>query len=270
MGRKRAVNVSKVVRHGKEVYRARLSFKFNEELGFRPSPRDFYGKTERDAIKKRDAYDPKDDKLDRRSDFLEYIRGVTIPRIEKRAEQGAISYAYSEISVSLLRRFLLEPVDSPAVKECRIRRTKLGLLSPAMMLEYFDALKTDDVYAEGIHRIKQLLCSTLKGVRDRLGFPVAELFEDIELPTIVTKHKRLLFSEDKIFAVIHDETLLGRVFKVRFEGLGNGVVRIRMECLAICSPTNSGPYFNRCCRQRNHRWDGHRSAIAAFSAAYCG
>jgi hypothetical protein len=63
---------------------------------------------------------------------------------------------------------------------------------------------------------------------------------------------------------------LGRVFKVRFEGLGNGVVRIRMECLAICSPTNSGPYFNRCCRQRNHRWDGHRSAIAAFSAAYCG
>jgi integrase len=138
------------------------------------------------------------------------VRDVYIPGIRKRIEQSKISYGYGSYSISLLERFLMEPDKkvAPRAYASRIRKVRLGLLSPTIMQEYFASLASDNVPAEATHRIKQQIAGALKLVKDRLGYPIVTMFEDIELPTIITNRKRAMFDHEQVFSICRDTSLL--------------------------------------------------------------
>ena len=210
MARSRYVNVNKVMRKGKVRYRARLFPEFDAELGSKPKPIDFMGHTKAEADAKRAAYKPEDRKLDKKTNFVDLVREVYVPSVRKRIETKQISYGYGSYSISLLERFLLMPdkQDAPKVYAARIRRVKLGLLTPSITNEYFAALRDDNVPAEATHRIKQQIAGALKPVKDQLAHPLITLFEDVELPTIVTNRKRPIHSHEQVFAFCRDRALL--------------------------------------------------------------
>ena len=205
------VNITQVARPGRApYYRARYFPPFDKELGFAPKPIDFHGATKEEADRKRAAYEPADRKIDKQTGFTDMVRDVYIPSIRKRIEQSKISYGYGSYSISLLERFLVEPDKkvAPRAYASRIRKVRLGLLSPTIMQEYFASLASDNVPAEATHRIKQQIAGALKLVKDRLGYPIVTMFEDIELPTIITNRKRAMFDHEQVFSICRDTSLL--------------------------------------------------------------
>jgi integrase len=202
------VNVAKITKHGETRYRARPFPPFDAELGIKPRPIDFIGKTPDEAAKKRDLYKPESKNLDKKTAFLDVVRDVYIPSVGARITSEAISYGYGSYSIDLLERYLLKPEGRAEITACKVRRVRLGLLTPAMMREYFEALKRECVPAEATHRIKQQIAGCLKGVKDGLAFRPIEFFEDVELPTIVTNTKRPMYDHEMVFAITRDEHLL--------------------------------------------------------------
>jgi integrase len=203
----------KIERKSGTLWRARLFLPFDAELGIKPSPIDFYAKTAREADAKRKAYRPEDAKLDKKTPFLDLVRDKHMPTIRQRMEADKISYGHWETSVSLLRRYLLSPdkTKCPNVFGARIRKAKIGLLTPKMFKEYIEACVADGVHAEGVHRIKQQMVAALKEVRDKLAYPIESLFGEAKdaLPTQVTNAgKRAVFDPNLIFEIITDITKL--------------------------------------------------------------
>jgi integrase len=224
MARNRYINVNPVMRDGEQFYRARLFPPFDVELGIKPRPIDFYSKTKEGADAKRAAYQPPDKKLDKKTGFVDVVSEVYIPGVRKRIDDKEISYGYGSYSISLLERFLTKPdkKDAPNVYAARIRKVRLGLLTPTMTNEYFAALKADNVPAEATHRIKQQIAGALKLVKDRLGYPIVTYFEDCKLPTIVTNKKRPVYDHEQVFAIcrdgsklIEDRALIGFLFMMQ-------------------------------------------------------
>jgi integrase len=213
MGKKRShhVNIVKIKRHGTTYFRARLYLPFDSDLGMKPRPIDFIGKTEKEANEKRLAYKPEEAKLDKKTAFLDLIRDTHIPTVRQRIEADRISFGYGDYAISLLNRYLISPDKSthPNLFRARIRRSKLGSLNPGMFKEYFIACVSDRLPAEATHRIKQQIVAALKHVREGLAFTIDALFDESELPTVVTNAgNRLIFDYEQIFQIITDSTKL--------------------------------------------------------------
>jgi hypothetical protein len=162
MGKTRShyVNMMKIKRHGATYYRARLYLPFDSDLGIKPRPIDFIGKTEKEAHDKRVAYKPDEAKLDKKTAFLDLVRDTHIPTVRQRIEADRITFGYGHYAISLLNRYLISPNKSthPNLFRARIRRAKLGSLNPGTFKEYFAACVSDKVPAEATHRIKQQDC----------------------------------------------------------------------------------------------------------------
>lgn len=143
--RQQAVNVSRITRGNRVIFRARLTFPFNDELGYTPTPKDFYGATEREAVEKRERYkdEPRVDG-DGSAAFVVFVQNEFIPFLRAETEPIAgedrpKSYAAFVNRRSRLNRYLLKPVIKE-VENCALRNVRLGYLKPAQFEDYFKIL----------------------------------------------------------------------------------------------------------------------------------
>lgn len=190
---KKYINCVEVTIKGQKMWRARLTFPFDHDLGYKPSPKDFYGKTAAEADAKRKNHKPEKNGIDKRISFVDYIRKEFIPKQEQLARAGEYSWQHYANRKWRLEKWLLDTEDE-AIKKLAIRRVRLGSLTPEQVRDFFHTLLISKVAGENRRKLKDDFRVALKDARKRIAEPWREYFEDVEVPT----NKRA-FSQRQIF-----------------------------------------------------------------------
>jgi integrase len=196
-------NVVAVKRGGKiACYRARLVFPFDAELGYKPKPLDFYGATEREAHTKRANYKP-ESTPNETTPFVAFLKDEFIPSQEARYKNGELSWTRYSDRKSRLERFIIEPKDKPQLEAARIRKVVLGKLKAQVVEEFFNALEREGVGAITRGKLRNDLRLALKQAKRRIPERVGDYFEDVHVPTLARKPRKL-FDAEQILRVIND------------------------------------------------------------------
>lgn len=204
---RRYLNCIKVTRNGKTMYRARLPFPFDDDLGYKPSPKDFYGKTAAEADAKRSKWKPEKPTLDKETSFARFVRDHFLPQQKELAEANRLSWGYYQNRKRRLERFFLEPEDA-RLGNVRLRMVKMASLMPEHMEEYFHKVAVCKINAEYHHKLKDDMRAALRMGKHKVPLKViAEYFEDVSVPSLPKRiAKRQLFDPAQIARTILDES----------------------------------------------------------------
>jgi integrase len=202
---KRYINISEVTKDGKRYYRARLYFPFDESLGFKPEPKDFWGRTKEEADRKRTGYKPEKKTLDKKTSFIDYVESVFLPEQEIKADRGEMSWRYYENRRNRLKRFLIDPTIK-GLADCLIRKVRLGALDPIHIDEFFKAVKAARIRQEDEFRLKVDLRAILKSARLRIPHKIYEYFDGLDVATLPKRIRPIkTFSVEMIYDAVTDE-----------------------------------------------------------------
>lgn len=189
------------------LWRARLTFPFDPELGYKPSAKDFYGKTAAEADKNRREWKPENKSVDREMTLLDFVKDHFIADQEAMVKAGNISWAYVERRTMILRKYFLEP-DDKRLKESPLRKVALGNLKPQHMEAYFKCVALTNISQEYHHRLKTDMRAVLKLAKHKIPESVVDYFKDIEVPPLPKRQNMLvLFDPQEIYSRIVDESL---------------------------------------------------------------
>lgn len=198
-------NITRVKRGGAILWRARLHFPFDPELGIKPKPRDFYGKTKREAAEKRASWRPINASLDRETTFLAYLRTEFDSLQEARFNARELSWQRLCNRRSRLRRFVLEPND-PRLASSQIRKVTLATLRPQHIEDYFNALLLAGVSAGNRNALLADLRLALRPVKRRIPSAYEDYFENLRLAQQQTRPQRL-FNASAVLDAVTNESL---------------------------------------------------------------
>ena len=197
-------NVVQVVRRGHTLYRARLSFPFDPELGCKPTPKDFYAATEREADRKRSDYKPEQSLTDKAA-FTTFLLDEFLPYQESRYRNGELSWTRCADRKSRIHRFILAPAPVLLhLAKARIRKVALGKLTPAIMEEFFRALEGDSVGAITRDKLRNDLRLALRLAKRRIPSRIDDYFEDVRV-TKPPRQPRSLFGIDQVLTAINNQ-----------------------------------------------------------------
>jgi uncharacterized protein YeeX (DUF496 family) len=195
--------VSKVKKNGTVYWRARLTFPFDFELGYKPRPKDFYGKTAREAeLKRANHRNRASMKANEQVSFLSHLRVSFIPYEEARCKNGDLSWNRLCDRKSRLKRFLIEPKDEK-IAATRIRKTALSKLRPLHVEEFMRTLEMQEVSAyirDGLYIDLRL---ALSNARRDIPERVDDYFAEIRRPTIRRK-KPKIYDDQTIWDAIEN------------------------------------------------------------------
>lgn len=196
----------KIVKNGTTYFRCRLYLPFDTELGYKPKPVEFYGKTAREAEAKRDAYDTKASKVpDAAVQFVHYLQHTFLPYEEARYDNGDLSWQRFYNRKSRLTRFVIKPED-PKIEDTKLRRAAIGKLRPAHVEDFMRVLETQGISAynrDGLYNdIRLVLTHAKRLIPDR----VDDYFEDLRRPKIVRK-KPKVYDDDTLWNTINNPAL---------------------------------------------------------------
>lgn len=187
------INCVEVMRGGKKVWRARLFFPFDKELGYKPAPKDFYAKTAAEADALRRAYVPEKKTLDKSATFLQYIEKEFLSKQEELARAGHYTWSHFEGRKDRLTRFLISPQEKK-IESLPIRRVVLGSIRPDHIQGFFHALTVAKVGNEYRRKLKDDLSIALQECKKRIPEPWRNYFEDVKAPASVRR-----FSQRELF-----------------------------------------------------------------------
>lgn len=205
MAKHRYVNCVEVMRGEKKIWRARLVFPFDDDLGYRPAAKDFYGKTAAEADAKRKAYKPLKKGIDAQTSFVEYLSAF-IARQEELSIAGQYSWAHFLGRKSRLERFIISPEDEK-LDSLAVRRVSLAALTPDHIKDLFHALTITGVKNEPRRKIKDDIRLALKECRKRIAHPWRDYFEDVSTPRVSKSFsQREIYDWRMVCQAILDET----------------------------------------------------------------
>lgn len=205
---KKYKNVIEVKVRGKKMYRARLIFPFDQELGYRPAPKNFYGKTAAEADYRRSQYVPEKISIDKRTSFVDYIRKEFLFKQEQLARAGEYSWQHYTDRKWRLEKWLLEPQDE-AIKKMALRKVRLGGLRPDHIKDFFHTLLILKVAGENRRKLKDDLRVALQDVKKRIPEPWQTYFEDLKKLIPATQRtfaQRQTFDPRQVALAILDES----------------------------------------------------------------
>lgn len=207
---KKYVGIRTVVKNGHTYKVARLHFPFDEELGYKPAPKDFYGKTDAEADRKRREYKPEKKDVDLSVSFIDYIEKTFLKEQEVKATignraDGGISWRYYEHRLWRMKKYILDP-EIESLKHLKIRSVRLGALQPNHIEQFFKAVEKEMVRSEDRHRLRDDLKACLKSAKSKLPHPVRLYFDDVEVPALKKRIKPVaVYDPSIIFKVVTDE-----------------------------------------------------------------
>ncbi len=188
-------------------YRGRLSFPFDTITGMKPSPKEFYAKTEREVRAMAEAYKLPNQSLDKTTTFLDYVRNDYLPQQEARTKlsdvAARLSWGYFVRRRRRLTQYLLSPT-SEALIAVKLREARIGYVTSEMMENFFRALEVCQASPEDRRSLKDDIATALKPIRRKLPEPLSEYFVGIKVPRIERK-ERLVFDAEMIFRSIIDD-----------------------------------------------------------------
>jgi len=212
--RRNAVNCFKIMKHvGDKTYerwRAVKTFKYDPDLGYRPKPKYFEARTEAEAIKKRDAWKPESNTLDKGTRFLDYIRSEFVPGREGLAESGKIAWAYYHATRGRMTHYLLEP-SSPTFRDLSIRKVTLAKLTPAVVEDFWAKVKRENVSPYIQVGLKADIANAIwserhtQGCKNRIPNRKADYLENLVTDPIPSPRKKL-FDIELLLRLISDES----------------------------------------------------------------
>lgn len=201
---KRYINISEVKKDGKKYFRARLYFPFDTNLGYKPPPKDFWGRTKEEADRKRTEYKPEKKTLDKKTLFVEYVETTFLKEQEIKAERGEISWAYFEHRRNRLKRFIIAPTDK-GIADCLIRKVRLGALDPIHIDEFFKAIQAARIRQEDEARLKMDLRTILKSARLRIPHRIYEYFDGLDVASMPSRLRPIkTFTTEMVYAAVMD------------------------------------------------------------------
>lgn len=198
-------NITRVKRSGAILWRARLHFPFDPELGIKPKPKDFYGKTKREAAEKRASWKPIKTTLDRNTTFLDYLKSEFDQLQEARFNARELSWQRLCNRRSRLRRFLLE-AQHPKVASTHIRKVSLAQLKPQHLEDYFNALLLAGVSAGNRNALLADLRLALAPVRRRVPNAYEDYFENLR-PAQQQARPQRRFNASVVLDAVTNESL---------------------------------------------------------------
>lgn len=182
----------------------RLTFPFDEKLGYQPPPKDFYGLSAREAVAKRDRYERKNvDQKD--APFITYLRDTYLPYQESRYYNGELVWTRYSERKSRVTRFVLDPQDQRLAKLV-IRKVALSKLSPAHVEDFFRTLEIIGISPYVREGLYNDLHVAIKEAKRSLPLRPDEYFEDIRKP-VPKRATPKVYDDETIFRAINDDTL---------------------------------------------------------------
>jgi len=203
-----------VVMNGQVYYRKRLYFKFDSDLGYKPSPKAFYGETKREAEKKAKEYTVPKVGVDTKVLFVDFLRDEFLPQQEARIhlppdsgkKKRKITYGVYKNREGRIKRFFLEPTIAK-IKNAPIRKVTLGKLSPAIFEAFFKTLEQcEEVKLSAQQSLYEDLHLALTLANRRLPDLIHSYFQGIDKPTVPEAAERELFPVPLLMNVLFDES----------------------------------------------------------------
>lgn len=201
---KRYVNV---IQRKPNLWMAKLVFPFDKNLGHKPTTKYFYGRTAAEADKKRKAYKPEKESVDKETTLLAYIRDTFLPHQKAMVAAGQLSYAFYERRKGLLTRFFIAP-ENKQLKEHHLRKIALGNLQPVHIKGWFQTLSTVKMSDEYRYRLKSDMRAVLMLAEDRIPEEVVDYFKGVKVSSLPGRRNSLvLFDPQDIYGKITDDSL---------------------------------------------------------------
>ncbi len=163
------------------LWRAALTFPFDESLGYKPKTKYFWGRTAYEACRKREKYGKTFRERQKESrTLLAYVKDTFLPEQKALVDAGHLSFAYYERRRSLLYRYFITPKDKK-FESSPLRQVLIIELRPSHIYEWFKIAKML-LSQEYLYRLRSDMRAILKELQDSLPERPLQLYFE-RMPT---------------------------------------------------------------------------------------